>query len=202
VIFEEKNLAKLSDEEMRRVREHFQIIFQDPYSSLNPRLTIGYAIMEPMKVHKLYSDDRERKQKALELLNKVNMSPASFNLFPHEFSGGQRQRICIARALALNPRFIVCDESVSALDVSVQAQVLNLLIELRDEFQFTYIFISHDLSVVTFMSDRMMVMNGGKIEEIGDAEEIYHHPSSEYTKNLIRAIPKGYVNDIQKKLVP
>jgi len=199
VIFEKENLAQLPKEELRKMRKHIQIIFQDPYSSLNPRLTIGYAIMEPMKVHKLYSNDKERKEKTLELLNKVNMPADSFNRFPHEFSGGQRQRICIARALSLNPRFIACDECVSALDVSVQAQVLNLLLQLREEFQFTYIFISHDLSVVKFMSDRIAVMNAGKIEEIGPADEIYHHPSSAYTQKLIAAIPKGALEIIQKK---
>ncbi len=191
VTFEQHNLAQIDREELRRMRKHMQIIFQDPYSSLNPRLTIGYAIMEPMKVHKLYTNDKERKEKTLELLNKVNMPADSFHRFPHEFSGGQRQRICIARALSLNPRFIVCDESVSSLDVSVQAQVLNLLLQLREEFQFTYIFISHDLSVVKFMSDRIAVMRDGKIEETGSADEIYNHPSSAYTQKLIAAIPKG-----------
>ncbi|HYV95131.1 MAG TPA: ABC transporter ATP-binding protein [Chitinophagales bacterium] len=188
---EEKNLVTLDEGELRRMRRHIQIIFQDPYSSLNPRLTIGYAIIEPMKVHKLYDNDKVRREKAMELLQKVNMPPDSFNRFPHEFSGGQRQRICIARALSVNPRFMICDECVSALDVSVQAQVLNLLTQLREEFHFTYIFISHDLSVVKFMSDSIMVMNAGKIEEMGPADEIYYHPSSEYTKKLIAAIPKG-----------
>ncbi len=173
VIFEGKNLVTMPKDELRKMRRDIQIIFQDPYSSLNPRLTIGYAILEPMKVHKLYSNDKMRKDEALKLLQKVGMQADSFNRFPHEFSGGQRQRICIARALALNPRFIICDECVSALDVSVQAQVLNLLIQLREEFHLTYILISHDLSVVKFMSDRIMVMNAGKIEELGAAEEIY-----------------------------
>ncbi|MGB3074399.1 MAG: ABC transporter ATP-binding protein, partial [Chitinophagales bacterium] len=167
VIFEGKELTTLSDEEMRSVRKSLQIIFQDPYSSLNPRLTAGAAILEPMKVHELYSDEAERREKVFDLLQKVNLSSDAYNRFPHEFSGGQRQRICIARALALHPKFIVCDECVSALDVSVQAQVLNLLLQLQEEFQFTYIFISHDLSVVKFMSDRMLVMNNGKIEESG-----------------------------------
>ncbi len=200
VIFEGNNLAALSAEQMRQVRKRLQIIFQDPYSSLNPRLTIGYAILEPMKVHGLYSNDRLRKEKVIDLLAKVNMPASSFNRFPHEFSGGQRQRICIARALAVDPRFIVCDESVSALDVSVQAQVLNLLIQLREEFEFTYIFISHDLSVVKFMSDRMIVMNEGKIEEMGKAEDIYHHPASPYTSKLISAVPRGDLESIRKKV--
>ncbi len=191
IIFDGKNLTHLDKGEMREMRKHIQIIFQDPYSSLNPRQTIGNAITEPMKVHNKYENDKARKDKAIELLEKVNMKVAHFNLYPHEFSGGQRQRICIARALGLNPKFIICDESVSALDVSVQAQVLNLLIQLREEFGFSYIFISHDLSVVKFMSDRMIVMNKGKIEEMGNADDIYNHPQKEYTKKLISAIPAG-----------
>jgi peptide/nickel transport system ATP-binding protein len=195
-----QDLFNLPNSEMKKMREDMQIIFQDPYSSLNPRMTIGGAIMEPMQVHKLYANDAERKEKVLDLLNKVNMKPEHFNRYPHEFSGGQRQRICIARALALNPKFIICDESVSALDVSVQAQVLNLLIQLRREFEFTYIFISHDLSVVKFMSDRMVVMNKGKIEEMGPADEIYDNPQKEYTKKLINAIPKGRIEDIERRM--
>ena len=150
---------------------------------------MGRAIQEPMKVHGLYENDAARKEKVLELLEKVNLLPEHYDRYPHEFSGGQRQRIVIARALALNPEFIICDESVSALDVSVQAQVLNLLMQLQQEFNFTYIFISHNLSVVHFMSDRMMVMNKGKIEEMGPARQVYHHPASEYTRHLIAAIP-------------
>jgi len=199
VIFEGKNLLTLSNNEMMDVRKHMQIIFQDPYSSLNPRITIGDAIMEPMTVHGIHSNQKMRKEKVIELLGKVNMKPEFFNRYPHEFSGGQRQRICIARALALNPKFIICDESVSALDVSVQAQVLNLLIQLREEFKFTYIFISHDLSVVKFMSDRMIVMNKGKIEEMGPSDEIYNNPKNEYTQRLIAAIPKGELEDIKKR---
>ncbi len=191
VFFGGKDLFALSEKEMMKQREHLQIIFQDPYSSLNPRLTIGNAIMEPMQVHNKYANDKERKEKSIDLLEKVNLLPEHFNRYPHEFSGGQRQRICIARALALSPKFIICDESVSALDVSVQAQVLNLLIQLRKEFGFTYIIISHDLSVVKFMSDRMVVMNKGKIEEMGVADEIYNNPQREYTQKLIAAIPKG-----------
>lgn len=199
--FDGKDIFALEQKELKELREHMQIIFQDPYSSLNPRMTIGNAIMEPMQVHNKYSNDAERKDKVIELLEKVNMKPEHFMRYPHEFSGGQRQRICIARALALNPKFIICDESVSALDVSVQAQVLNLLIQLREEFKFTYIFISHDLSVVKFMSDRMVVMNKGKIEEMGAADEIYNNPQKEYTKKLIAAIPKGNVEDIRARFV-
>ncbi len=201
IIFEDKNLTSLSHNEMMPFRKHMQIIFQDPYSSLNPRLTVGSAIIEPMKVHHIWSSDKERKDKVIELLEKVNMKAEHFNRYPHEFSGGQRQRICIARALALNPKFIICDESVSALDVSVQAQVLNLLIHLRDEFKFTYIFISHDLSVVKFMSDRMVVMNQGKIEEMGASDEIYNNPQKDYTKRLIQAIPKGSIEAIRHRML-
>ncbi|MFM7080154.1 MAG: ABC transporter ATP-binding protein [Bacteroidota bacterium] len=192
VLFKGQNILELDRKEMRSMRKHMQIIFQDPYSSLNPRMTIGEAIMEPMQVHKLHGNDKARKEKTIELLERVSMRADHFNRYPHEFSGGQRQRICIARAIAVEPEFIICDESVSALDVSVQAQVLNLLNELRDKFGFTYIFISHDLSVVKFMSDRMIVMNKGKIEEAGYPEDIYANPESEYTKRLIEAIPKGF----------
>jgi peptide/nickel transport system ATP-binding protein len=171
IFFHGKDITKLSTSEMRAMRKDIQIIFQDPYSSLNPRITIGNAIMEPMRVHNIGKDDNERKQIVVDLLKRVNMNVAHFYRYPHEFSGGQRQRICIARALALNPKFIICDESVSALDVSVQAQVLNLLNELKKEFGFTYIFISHDLSVVKFMSDRMVVMQKGKIEEMGESDQ-------------------------------
>jgi peptide/nickel transport system ATP-binding protein len=200
IIFEGKNITSISSAEMREMRKDIQIIFQDPYSSLNPRITIGQAIMEPMQVHGILENDRARKNRVIELLQRVNMNESHFHRYPHEFSGGQRQRICIARALALKPKFIICDESVSALDVSIQAQVLNLLNELKREFNFTYIFISHDLSVVKFMSDRMVVMNKGKIEEIGDADAIYNDPQTEYTKRLISAIPKGQLEDIKKAM--
>lgn len=173
------------------LRKEIQIVFQDPYSSLNPRMTIGHAIAEPMKVHSLFVTSKQRKDKVMELLEKVDLRTEHFNRYPHEFSGGQRQRIVIARALALNPSFIVCDESVSALDVSVQAQVLNLLNDLKREFGFTVIFISHDLSVVRYISDRIMVMNKGKIIESGPADDIYYHPSEEYTRKLIASIPGG-----------
>lgn len=200
ILFEGKNIMNLPGSQLRPLRRHMQIIFQDPYSSLNPRITIGEAITEPMRVHKLYHSDLERKNWAMELLKKVNMDESHFYRYPHEFSGGQRQRICIARALALNPRFIICDESVSALDVSIQAQVLNLLRQLQKEFLFTYIFISHDLSVVKFMSDRMIVMQGGKIVEMGESDSIYTNPQTEYTQKLIAAIPKGELDDIKKRV--
>ncbi len=194
--FEGVNILDLNEKELRNLRKDIQIIFQDPYSSLNPRMTIGEAIIEPMRINNILDTDFARKKRAIELLERVNLNRKQFNRYPHEFSGGQRQRICIARALALNPKFIICDESVSALDVSVQAQVLNLLNELKEEFNFTYIFISHDLSVVKFMSDRIIVMNKGKIEEMGYAEDIYHNPQTEYTKRLIHSIPKGNLEDI------
>jgi peptide/nickel transport system ATP-binding protein len=200
ILFEGKNIMGLSTAQLRPLRRHMQIIFQDPYSSLNPRITIGEAIIEPMRVHKLYHSDWERKNWAIELLKKVNMDEQHFYRYPHEFSGGQRQRICIARALALNPRFIICDESVSALDVSIQAQVLNLLRQLQKEFLFTYIFITHDLSVAKFMSDRMIVMQAGKIVEMGEADSIYANPQTEYTKKLIDAIPKGELDDIKTRM--
>ncbi len=185
------DLTSKKREELKSLRKEVQIVFQDPYSSLNPRLTIGSAISEPMKVHGILSSDKQRKDKVTELLEKVDLKAEHFNRYPHEFSGGQRQRIVIARALALHPSFIVCDESVSALDVSVQAQVLNLLNDLKKEFGFTVIFISHDLSVVRYISDRIMVMNNGKIEESGNADDIYFKPQSDYTKKLISSIPKG-----------
>ncbi len=193
IIYGQTDLTARKKESLKSIRKDIQIIFQDPYSSLNPRLTIGAAIAEPMKVHQLYSSDQQRKDKVAELLEKVNLRPDHFSRYPHEFSGGQRQRIVIARALALNPSFIVCDESVSALDVSVQAQVLNLLNDLKKEFGFTVIFISHDLSVVRYISDRIMVMNKGRIEESGDADDIYLHPRSPYTQKLIASIPKGLI---------
>ncbi len=198
IIYHNRDILSYSSKEMRDLRREMQIIFQDPYSSLNPRMTIGEAIIEPMQVHGIGSNARERKERVIELLETVSLPADHFDRYAHEFSGGQRQRICIARALALNPKFLICDESVSALDVSVQAQVLNLINHLKEKFQFTCIFISHDLSVVKFMADRLVVMNKGKIEEIGDAEEIYKHPQSVYTQKLIQAIPKGTVEDIRK----
>jgi peptide/nickel transport system ATP-binding protein len=200
MIYKGRDIAKMTADELRVFRKEVQIIFQDPYSSLNPRMTIGNAIMEPMQVHGILENDEQRKKKVEELLTRVNLDPSHFYRYPHEFSGGQRQRIGIARALAVNPKFIICDESVSALDVSVQAQVLNLLNELKDEFGLTYIFISHDLSVVKYMSDRMVVMQEGKIEEMGDADQIYNKPGTPYTQKLIDAIPEGKLEDIKNHL--
>ncbi len=200
MIYKGHDIVKMNAEELRNFRKEVQIIFQDPYSSLNPRMTIGNAIMEPMQVHNILKNDDERKKRVEELLEKVSLDPTHFYRYPHEFSGGQRQRIGIARALAVNPKFIICDESVSALDVSVQAQVLNLLNNLKKEFELTYIFISHDLSVVKYMSDRMIVMQEGKIEEMGDADQIYNSPETSYTKKLINAIPEGKLEDIKSHL--
>jgi peptide/nickel transport system ATP-binding protein len=191
ILYKGNDITNLNKEDIRKLRKEIQIIFQDPYSSLNPRIPIGKAIMEPMKEHGLFANDAERKAKAIEILERVGLGESFFNRYPHEFSGGQRQRIGIARTIALQPKLIVCDESVSALDISVQAQVLNLLNELKENFGFTYIFISHDLAVVKYMSDQVLVMNKGKIEEMADADELYAHPKSEYTKKLIEAIPKG-----------
>jgi peptide/nickel transport system ATP-binding protein len=189
IVYNGVPIRDLDANKLRALRKQMQLIFQDPYSSLNPRMTVGNAIMEPMQVHNLYENDSNRRAKVKELLVKVGLLAEHFDRYPHQFSGGQRQRVCIARALSLNPEFIICDESVSALDVSVQAQVLNLLNQLKEEQGLTYIFISHDLSVVRYMSDRILVMNKGKIEELGDAEEVYNNPKSEYTKKLIDAIP-------------
>jgi peptide/nickel transport system ATP-binding protein len=190
VLYKERSLQELSPKQLRSLRRELQIIFQDPYSSLNPRIMVGAAIMEPMKVHKIFRTDWEREEKSRELLVRVGLEESMFYRYPHEFSGGQRQRICIARALSVNPELIICDESVSALDVSVQAHILNLLNELKREFGLTYIFISHDLSVVRFMADRVMVMKDGRIEEIDDADIIYQHPQSPYTTRLLEAIPE------------
>ncbi len=188
--FEGIMLNEISEKKLRAIRKKIQIIFQDPYSSLNPRLPIGEAIQEPMRVHKLYNSEKERKEKVLELLEKVGLERLHYNRYPHEFSGGQRQRIGIARCLALEPEIVICDESVSALDVSVQAQVLNLINDLKRDFNFTCIFISHDLSVVKYMSDRMIVMQSGNIVEYGDSDSIYSDPQTSYTKQLISAIPQ------------
>ncbi|WP_177762667.1 ABC transporter ATP-binding protein [Flavobacterium sp. I3-2] len=191
VFYKGVDITKLTSKEIKTLRKEIQIIFQDPFASLNPRITVGKAIMEPMQVHKLFKNDNERKQKTVEILERVGLDESYFDRYPHEFSGGQRQRIGIARTVALQPKLIVCDESVSALDISVQAQVLNLLNELKENFGFTYIFISHDLAVVKYMSDQIIVMNKGKIEEMADADVIYSKPQKEYTKKLIDAIPKG-----------
>jgi peptide/nickel transport system ATP-binding protein len=190
VLFKGVDLASMNSSELRDLRKTLQIIFQDPYSSLNPRIMAGEAIMEPMKVHGISTNKAILKQKTLDLLKKTGLEEEHFYRYPHEFSGGQRQRLCIARALSVNPEVIICDESVSALDVSIQAQILNLLNSLKNEFGFTYLFISHDLSVVKFMSDRLIVMQAGKIVEIGDSDRIYANPENEYTKKLLRAIPQ------------
>lgn len=184
-----KNLKELNSEQMRRIRREIQIVFQDPYSSLNPRIMVGDAIIEPMKVHGIHKDANIRRKKAIDLLNLVGIDEGGFYRYPHEFSGGQRQRICIARALSLEPRLVICDESVSALDVSVQAQVLNLLNDLKERMNFTCIFISHDLSVVRYMSDRIMVMKDGRIEEMAEADALFRKPEKLYTKKLLDAIP-------------
>jgi len=195
ILLDGKDLAALPASTLRTMRKDLQIVFQDPYGSLNPRISIGEAIMEPLKVHGLLPGNKQRKEKVMELLQKVNLDTTHFNRYPHEFSGGQRQRICIARALALNPSFLIFDESVSALDVSVQAQVLNLLNDLKNEFGFTAIFISHDLSVVHYICNRIMVMHKGKIVEEGTADQVYLQPVHPYTQTLVNAIPgKGMHN--------
>lgn len=199
VLFEGQDVGKLAGKALRQVRREMQIVFQNPFSSLNPRMSIGNLVMEPLKIHGVGESSRHRRERSAYLLERVGLNAELMNRYPHEFSGGQRQRICIARALALNPKFIICDESVSALDVSVQAQVLNLLKELQEEFKLTYIFISHDLSVVKFMSDRILVMNQGKVEEIGPAESIYSNPQKDYTRSLIASIPTGTLDRIQEQ---
>ncbi len=200
VIFDGKDVRALGASDLKKMRRDFQIIFQDPYSSLNPRLSVGSAIMEVLTVHGIGDNEKERKEHVMYLLDKVNLLPRHFSNYPHEFSGGQRQRICIARALALKPKLLICDESVSALDVSVQAQVLNLLVSLRDEFKLTYIFISHDLSVVKFLSDRIAVMNAGKIVEMNTSNELYEAPRDLYTRKLIDAIPTGTLEVIRSRM--
>jgi peptide/nickel transport system ATP-binding protein len=196
VMYNGANVTNLDKAQMRSMRSKMQIIFQDPYSSLNPRMTISEILLEPMDLHKIGADKIERIEKAKWLMEKVGLNAEQLTRYPHEFSGGQRQRICIARALAVSPEFIICDESVSALDVSVQAQVLNLLLDLQEEFGLTYIFISHDLSVVNFISDEVAVMNNGKFVELDKANEIYLRPKEEYTKNLLSAIPKGIPKEL------
>ncbi|HEY9846417.1 MAG TPA: ATP-binding cassette domain-containing protein, partial [Candidatus Caenarcaniphilales bacterium] len=202
VLFENRELTTLPRRQLRQLRRDMQIIFQDPYSSLDPRLNIGDAVMEPLRIHGVESNERQRRGRAAYLLERVGLTADLMDRYPHEFSGGQRQRVSIARALALNPKFIICDESVSALDVSVQAQVLNLLKQLQSEFDLTYIFISHDLGVVKFMSDRIMVMNQGKIVETGTAEQVYQFPQQPYTRQLIAAIPTGSPPSVRKGSAP
>ncbi|MBM0742893.1 ABC transporter ATP-binding protein [Phormidium sp. CLA17] len=201
IIFDGQDITQLPPKALRRVRQDLQIVFQNPFSSLDSRMTVGAAIMEPMQIHSKPKDREQQRRRAQELLERVGLTADALNRYPHEFSGGQRQRVCIARALALNPKFIICDESVSALDVSVQAQVLNLLKELQNQpdLDLTYIFISHDLSVVKFMSDRIMVMNKGAIEEIGSSETVYRQPQQDYTRQLISAIPLGSLERIQAR---
>jgi peptide/nickel transport system ATP-binding protein len=198
ILFEGQDILALSRDRVRQLRREAQIIFQNPYSSLDPRMNIGAAVMEPLVIYGR-GNKKQYRERAAYLLERVGLDPNWMNRYPHEFSGGQRQRICIARSLALNPKFIICDESVSALDVSVQAQVLNLLKELQSEFGLTYIFISHDLSVVKFMSDRIIVMNRGKIEEVGTADKIYRQPQQPYTRQLISAIPVGSLDRIRER---
>ena len=192
VIFDGKNLLKLSDRERQAMRRRIQIVFQNPYASLNPRFTIGQTLIEPMEIHRIGGSTAEREQRARELLAKVGLDDRAFGKYPHEFSGGQRQRIAIARCLTLNPEVLVLDEAVSALDVSVQAQVLNLLKDLQDEFGLSYVFISHDLAVVRFISDEVLVMKDGVVVEQASAQEILAHPKQEYTQKLLAAIPRGY----------
>ena len=189
VIYEDQDILDLNFKQMRALRKKMQIIFQDPYASLNPRMTIGSAILEPIIIHQLGENTKDRWDRVVNLLEKVGLSADMINRYPHEFSGGQRQRICIARALAVEPEFIICDESVSALDVSIQAQILNLLLDLQDDLDLTYIFISHDLSVVKFMSDEVIVMYKGKIVEKNSSDQIYSNPQHPYTKKLLDSIP-------------
>lgn len=202
VVYKGTTLNTLSKNDMRVMRRKLQIIFQDPYASLNPRMTIGSAIMEPMQIHNLYNTKQERQERAAALIERCGLPAEYLNRYPHEFSGGQRQRICIARALAVEPEFIVCDESVSALDVSVQAQILNLLLDLQEELGLSYIFISHDLAVVKFISDEIAVMNKGKVVELSDAISIYENPQDDYTKKLLSAIPKGIPKTLLQELHP
>jgi peptide/nickel transport system ATP-binding protein len=192
VIFDGQNLLKLSDKERQVMRRRIQVVFQNPYASLNPRFTIGQTLVEPMAIHGIGKDLAEREQRARTLLEKVGLDGRAFGKYPHEFSGGQRQRVAIARCLTLNPEVLVLDEAVSALDVSVQAQVLNLLKDLQDEFGLSYVFISHDLAVVRFISDEVLVMKDGQVVEQASAEEILAAPKQDYTKRLLAAIPRGY----------
>ncbi len=189
IYFRGKDITRLGKNNLRKLRKELQIIFQDPFASLNPRLTVGSAILEPMRFHSLHGHEKGRREKAEYLMKKVGLEGSHLDRYPHEFSGGQRQRICIARALAVEPDLIICDEAVSALDVSIQAQILNLLNDLKDEFALTYIFISHDLLVVKYMSDKLIVMNNGEIAEMGDSRVIFSNPSSDYTRSLLGAIP-------------
>jgi peptide/nickel transport system ATP-binding protein len=201
ILFEGQDITALKGKPLQHLRREMQIIFQNPFSALDPRLKVGEAVMEPLVIHSIGKTKQQRRERVAYLLERVGLTADAMNRYPHQFSGGQRQRICIARSLALNPKFIICDESVSALDVSVQAQVLNLLKELQDEFGLTYIFISHDLSVVKFMSDRILVMNRGEIVEQGTAESIYREPKEEYTQKLIASIPTGSPERVRQRQV-
>jgi len=189
VLFKEEDLTTLKGEVLRRKRREMQMIFQDPYASLNPRMTVGSIISEPLEVHNIFATRKERQERVQELLRVVGLNPYFVNRYPHEFSGGQRQRIGVARALAVNPEFIVCDEPISALDVSIQAQIINLLQDLQAEFGLTYLFIAHDLSVVRHISDRITVMYLGKLGELADQEELYANPLHPYTQALLSAVP-------------
>jgi oligopeptide transport system ATP-binding protein len=189
VFFKGDNLTQLKGEALRRMRRQMQMIFQDPYASLNPRMTVGNIIGEPLEVHHIYTSRGERRERVQELLRVVGLNPYFVNRYPHEFSGGQRQRIGVARALAVNPEFIVCDEPISALDVSIQAQIINLLEDLQAEFGLTYLFIAHDLSVVRHISDRIAVMYLGKLAELADRDELYKNPLHPYTQSLLSAVP-------------
>jgi peptide/nickel transport system ATP-binding protein len=190
-LFDGRDLLALTDRAFRPYRRRIQIVFQNPYASLNPRFTVGQILLEPMRLHRIGADDAQRVAMALELLSRVGMPAQALHRYPHEFSGGQRQRIAIARCLTMQPEILVCDESVSALDVSVQAQVLNLLQDLQDEFGLSYLFISHDLAVVKYISDRVMVMRGGAVVETADADELYRNPRHPYTRSLLSAFPRG-----------
>jgi len=194
IMFEDKDLAKLNASEMRAYRSRIQIIFQNPYASLNPRFMVGQILMEPMRIHNIGANEDERAQRAVALIEKVGLPREAFGKYPHEFSGGQRQRIAIARCLTMQPEIIVCDESVSALDVSVQATVLNLLLDLQEEFGLTYVFISHDLAVVKYMADDILVMKQGEVVERGSADDIYARPQHAYTRQLLGAIPRGFTS--------
>jgi peptide/nickel transport system ATP-binding protein len=190
-IFEGKDLISMPEKEYMAYKRRIQIIFQNPYASLNPRFTVGQILLEPIRLHKIGASDKERIEMAMQLLQRVGLPAQAYHRYPHEFSGGQRQRIAIARCLTMKPEILVCDESVSALDVSVQAQVLNLLQDLQDEYGLSYIFISHDLSVVKYISDQVMVMNQGEVVEIANSDELYRNPRHPYTRSLLGAIPRG-----------
>jgi peptide/nickel transport system ATP-binding protein len=190
-MFEGRDLISMSARDYMAYKRRIQIIFQNPYASLNPRFTVGQILLEPMRIHAIGANDSERTAQAMQLLDRVGLPAQAFHRYPHEFSGGQRQRIAIARCLTMKPEILVCDESVSALDVSVQAQVLNLLQDLQDEFGMSYIFISHDLSVVKYMSDQVMVMHQGSVVELANSDELYRNPQHEYTRTLLSAIPRG-----------